>query len=67
MKEIKLNEGKYIIFVDEIHTIVGAGHAEGAMDASNLLKPALSKRRIKNGWCYYFKRISTTYRKRSQH
>ena len=43
MKEIKEAKGQYILFVDELHTIVGAGAAEGAMDASNLLKPALSR------------------------
>ena len=42
MKEIERSEGKIILFIDEIHTIVGAGAAEGAMDASNMLKPALS-------------------------
>jgi ATP-dependent Clp protease ATP-binding subunit ClpB len=43
MKEIEKSEGKIILFIDEIHTIVGAGAAEGAMDASNLLKPALAR------------------------
>jgi len=43
MKEIREAEGQYVLFVDELHTIVGAGAAEGAMDASNLLKPALSR------------------------
>ena len=43
LKEIKEGEGKYIIFIDEIHTIVGAGAAEGAIDASNMLKPALAR------------------------
>ena len=43
MKEIKNAEGKIILFIDEIHTIVGAGAAEGSMDASNMLKPALSR------------------------
>jgi ATP-dependent Clp protease ATP-binding subunit ClpB len=43
MKEIESAQGKVILFVDEIHTIVGAGAAEGAMDASNMLKPALSR------------------------
>ncbi len=43
VKEIKNAEGKIILFIDEIHTIVGAGAAEGAMDASNLLKPALAR------------------------
>jgi len=43
MKEIERAEGKIIVFIDEIHTIVGAGAAEGAMDASNMLKPALAR------------------------
>jgi len=43
MKEIERAEGKVILFIDEIHTIVGAGAAEGSMDASNMLKPALSR------------------------
>ena len=43
MKEIERAEGKIILFIDEIHTIVGAGAAEGSMDASNMLKPALAR------------------------
>ncbi len=43
MKEIKNAAGQIILFIDEIHTIVGAGAAEGAIDASNLLKPALAR------------------------
>ena len=43
MKEIERAEGRVILFVDEIHTLVGAGAAEGAMDASNMLKPALAR------------------------
>ena len=43
MKEVKNAAGKIILFIDEIHTIVGAGAAEGAIDASNLLKPALAR------------------------
>jgi ATP-dependent Clp protease ATP-binding subunit ClpB len=43
MKEIERSEGRIILFIDEIHTIVGAGAAEGSMDASNMLKPALSR------------------------
>lgn len=43
MKEVEKAEGKVILFIDEIHTLVGAGAAEGAMDASNMLKPALAR------------------------
>lgn len=43
IKEIEKSEGKIILFIDEIHTIVGAGAAEGSMDASNMLKPPLSR------------------------
>ncbi len=43
MKEIERADGKIILFIDEIHTIVGAGAAEGSMDASNMLKPALAR------------------------
>ena len=43
LKEIERAEGKVVLFIDEIHTLVGAGAAEGAMDASNMLKPALAR------------------------
>ncbi len=43
MKEIERSEGKVIIFIDEIHTIIGAGGGEGTQDASNMLKPALAR------------------------
>jgi len=43
LKEIDRAAGKYILFIDELHTLVGAGAAEGAIDASNLLKPALAR------------------------
>jgi len=43
LKEVQRAEGKIILFIDEIHTIIGAGAAEGAVDASNLLKPALAR------------------------
>jgi ATP-dependent Clp protease ATP-binding subunit ClpB len=43
LQEIVASEGRIILFIDEMHTLVGAGKAEGAMDASNLLKPALAR------------------------
>ena len=43
LNELKREEGKIILFIDEIHTMVGAGKAEGAMDAGNMLKPALAR------------------------
>jgi ATP-dependent Clp protease ATP-binding subunit ClpB len=43
LKEITEAEGQIILFIDELHTLVGAGAAEGAMDASNMLKPALAR------------------------
>ncbi|HOM26265.1 MAG TPA: ATP-dependent chaperone ClpB [bacterium] len=43
LKEIEKKEGEIILFIDELHTLVGAGAAEGAIDASNMLKPALAR------------------------
>ncbi len=43
LQEISASEGDIILFIDELHTLVGAGKAEGAMDASNMLKPALAR------------------------
>ncbi|MBV9949899.1 MAG: AAA family ATPase, partial [Myxococcales bacterium] len=43
LKEVEASQGQIILFIDELHTIVGAGAAEGAMDAANLLKPALAR------------------------
>jgi ATP-dependent Clp protease ATP-binding subunit ClpB len=47
LKEIKEAEGGVILFIDELHTIIGAGAAEGAVDASNMLKPALARGEIR--------------------
>ena len=43
LSEVKKSEGKIILFIDELHTIVGAGKSDGAMDAGNLLKPLLAR------------------------
>ncbi|MCC0007652.1 MAG: ATP-dependent chaperone ClpB [Hyphomicrobiaceae bacterium] len=43
LQEVTADEGRIVLFIDELHTIVGAGKADGAMDASNLLKPALAR------------------------
>ncbi len=43
LKEITESEGKFVVFIDEMHTIVGAGKAEGSMDAGNMLKPMLAR------------------------
>src|SRR5690606_21869780 len=43
LQEIKKSEGRVLLFIDELHTIVGAGKAEGAMDAGNMLKPMLAR------------------------
>jgi len=47
LKEVNRAQGRYILFIDELHTLVGAGAAEGAIDASNLLKPALARGELK--------------------
>jgi len=47
LKEINRGAGRYLLFIDELHTLVGAGAAEGAIDASNLLKPALARGELK--------------------
>lgn len=43
LKEVQSSDGRIIMFIDELHTVIGAGKSEGAMDASNLLKPALAR------------------------
>ena len=47
LNEVKKSEGEIIMFIDEIHTIVGAGNSEGGMDTSNILKPMLARGEIK--------------------
>ena len=47
VNEVKKSDGNIILFIDEIHTLVGAGKSEGAMDAANILKPALSRGEIR--------------------
>ena len=43
LKEVQDSQGEIILFIDELHTVVGAGRVEGAMDAGNLLKPMLAR------------------------
>ncbi len=55
MEEIDKSNGEILLFIDEIHNIVGAGKTDGAMDASNLLKPKLARRRTTLYGCYNFR------------
>ena len=48
INEVTKNEGRIILFIDEIHTLVGAGKGEGAMDAANILKPALARGELRS-------------------
>jgi ATP-dependent Clp protease ATP-binding subunit ClpB len=55
LNKIKESNGEIILFIDELHTIVGAGRADGAMDASNMLKPNACSRRASLRWRNHFK------------
>ena len=48
INEVKKSDGNIILFIDEIHTLVGAGKGEGAMDAANILKPALARGELRS-------------------
>ena len=52
IEEIDKSKGNILLFIDEIHNLVGAGKTDGAMDASNLLKPKLARRRTSLYGCY---------------
>ena len=58
LKEIEKAEGQIILFIDELHTLVGAGASEGAIDASNMLKPALARGKLRARRCDDARRIS---------
>lgn len=53
VKRVTSSDGNIILFIDEIHTLVGAGGGEGAMDAANILKPALARGELRAIWCHY--------------
>jgi ATP-dependent Clp protease ATP-binding subunit ClpB len=55
VNEVIKSDGQIILFIDEIHTLVGAGGGEGAMDAANILKPALARGELESDWCNHFK------------
>lgn len=64
IKEVVESDGKVILFIDEIHTLVGAGATQGAMDAANILKPALARGELRaigattlNEYQKYFEKI----------
>ena len=61
--EVKKSEGRIILFIDELHTIVGAGKTEGSMDAGNLLKPMLARGRAALHRGHHPERVPAVYRK----
>ena len=63
LKEIENAQGQIILFIDELHTLVGAGAAEGAIDASNMLKPALARGELRCVGRHHAQRIQEVHRK----
>src|SRR5205814_9605890 len=70
VKEVAMSEGEIIMFIDEIHTLIGAGGGEGAMDAANILKPALARGELRaigattlNEYQKYFEKDNTLERR----
>ena len=59
-KKFKL-QNTIILVIDEVHNLIGAGAAEGAVDAANILKPALARGELTVYWCDYNRRISKAY------
>ncbi len=63
LSEIKAAEGRILLFIDELHTIVGAGAAEGAMDAGNMLKPMLARGELHMHRRHHARRVPQAHRK----
>ena len=66
LKEVTESEGQIILFIDELHTLVGAGAAEGSMDASNMLKPALARGELRAIGATTLQRIPQIHREGSR-
>jgi len=64
LKEVQTKEGEVILFIDEMHTVVGAGAAEGSMDAGNMLKPLLARGELHMIGATNHQRVSKIHRKR---
>ena len=62
LKEVQESEGEIILFIDELHTVVGAGAAEGSMDASNMLKPMLARGELRCVGRHHPQRVPEAHR-----